>query len=104
MGVQKLETLPREAVPLTRHSDIKLVLDTPKGKFFLFSIFLCYICDTTKKEGERPRQKRDEEGRERKRKKEEERGRKNGTQKWYITEVHPYFLFSGSRDLLISAF
>jgi hypothetical protein len=35
MGVQKLKTLPQEAVPLTRHSDIKLVLDTPKGMFFL---------------------------------------------------------------------
>lgn len=33
MGLEKFERLPEEAVPLTRHRDIKLVLDTPKGMF-----------------------------------------------------------------------
>ncbi|CAD0094787.1 unnamed protein product, partial [Aureobasidium vineae] len=32
MGLEKFESLPKEAVPLTRHCDIKLVLDTPKGR------------------------------------------------------------------------
>ncbi|KAH0339323.1 protein methyltransferase, partial [Aureobasidium melanogenum] len=32
MGLTKFEKLPEDAVPLTRHSDIKLVLDTPKGR------------------------------------------------------------------------
>jgi hypothetical protein len=39
MGVQKLDKLPQEAVPLTRSADIKLVLDTPKGMFRLFFLF-----------------------------------------------------------------
>lgn len=33
MGLTKFEKLPEDAVPLTRCSDIKLVLDTPKGMF-----------------------------------------------------------------------
>lgn len=33
MGLKKFESLPKEAVPLTRHCDVKLVLDTPKGMF-----------------------------------------------------------------------
>jgi hypothetical protein len=41
MGIQKLDKLPQEAVPLTRHSDIKLVLDTPKGMLYFF-FFLCF--------------------------------------------------------------
>ncbi|KAH0137778.1 hypothetical protein KCU67_g15660, partial [Aureobasidium melanogenum] len=32
MGLTKFEKLPEDAVPLTRFFDIKLVLDTPKGR------------------------------------------------------------------------
>jgi len=39
MGLEKLERLPEDAIPLTRHSDIKLVLDTPKGMFYIVSFF-----------------------------------------------------------------
>lgn len=42
MGILKLEKLPKEAVPLTRSADIKLVLDTPKGMFFMF--FISTVC------------------------------------------------------------
>ena len=40
MGVLKLENLPKEALPLTRSADIKLVLDTPKGMFCVFFLFI----------------------------------------------------------------
>lgn len=43
MGILKLENLPKEAVPLTRSANIKLVLDTPKGMFCVFFV-LSLLC------------------------------------------------------------
>jgi hypothetical protein len=59
MGVQKLDKLPQEAVPLTRSADIKLVLDTPKGMFvfFYFSnldpFVFCFVQDVNEKKEQR---------------------------------------------------
>jgi hypothetical protein len=64
MGIQKLDKLPKEAVPLTRHSDIKLVLDTPKGMFYIFFFHLLmfsilfdsvFLCSCGSMSGERAR-------------------------------------------------
>lgn len=43
MGILKLENLPKEAVPLTRSADIKLVLDTPKGMFCVFLVLFLVV-------------------------------------------------------------
>lgn len=72
MGVQKLGTLPKEAVPLTRHTDIKLVLDTPKGMFFLF-YSISFSPLHLRYDKERGRKSEAEEGRRGKRRKEEEK-------------------------------
>lgn len=69
MGVQKLETLPKEAVPLTRHTDIKLVLDTPKGMFLIMFSFPQSHMRYNEKRGGKSEA---EEGRGGKRRKEEE--------------------------------
>lgn len=50
MGLTRFEKLPEDAVPLTRSSDIKLVLDTPKGVFF-FILFFFIIFEQQRRGG-----------------------------------------------------
>lgn len=51
MGSEKFEGLPKEAVPLTRHRDIKLVLDTPKGMFDIVPFSCNALCTSEHRRG-----------------------------------------------------
>lgn len=87
MGILKLENLPKEAVPLTRSADIKLVLDTPKGMFCVFLVLfpLCFSCPSVMS-SVNASEERAWEAR---------RGRfwyVRGIEEMHITEVHPRWI------------